>query len=212
MAHIAEIGSRIELVSMDKYFQDISLGLYEQEAADGVAEYVVLSYAHMPGAAERVQFVMQAMQILGNMEATPDGRLRFACGDAHHTACKRLFIAASKVTPDAEPAALPLRIHDRKSECDYSVTSLGGGHYRITAEGESETAPRRVRAIAGGLRKLGDMTETGNDDEAAFACGASHDALTGLLLVRAPNVRAVMREEDAAAKQGVLAAPSAQNS
>ena len=46
-------------------------------------------------------------------------------------------------------------------------------------------------------------------NEAAFACGGAHDALVGLLLVRVLNVRAVIRGEDAAAAQGVLAAPSA---
>jgi hypothetical protein len=211
MAHIAEIGNRIELVSMDKHFQDISLGLYEQAAADGAPEYLVHSYAPMPGAAERLRFIMRAMQVLGGMEMTPGGRLRFACGNAHRAACKRLFVEASKLASGGEPEARPLHIHDRKSECDFSVAALGGGRYRVTADGAAEGAERRAKAIAGGLRKLGDMAETASEEEAAFACGASHDALIGLLLVRAPNVRAVMREEDAAAKQGVLAAPSAQN-
>ena len=65
--------------------------------------------------------------------------------------------------------------------------------------------------IAGGLRKLGDMAESKNENEAVFSCGGAHDALIGILLVRAPNVRAVMREEDSAARQGVLAAPSSQS-
>ena len=44
----------------------------------------------------------------------------------------------------------------------------------------------------------------------AFPCGHAHDALIGLLLKRAPNVRAVLREQEAALTRGVLAAPSQQ--
>ena len=211
MTDIAELGSRIELVSMDKHFHDITLGLYEQPSADGVPEYIVHSYAGYDGTADRIQFVMRAMQLIGGMENTPGGRLRFACGGVHRAACKRLFIEACKLASDAAPAARPLAIHDKKSECDFSVTSLGGGVYRVAAESEAEDIGRRAKAIAGGLRKLGEMMDSGRDDEASFECGAAHDALVGLLLVRAPNVRLVMREEDAAAAQGVLAAPSAQS-
>ncbi len=211
MVDIAQLGSRIELVSMDSHFHDITLGLYEQPSAQSVPEYLVHSYARKDGAAERIQFVMRAMQVLGGMVAAPGGRLRFACGGAHRAACKRLFIEASKLASDAQLEARPLAIHDKKSDCEISVASLGGGAYRVEAENEAEGVGRRVVAIAGGLRKLGEMAESSRDDEAAFECGAAHDALVGLLLVRAPNVRAVMREEDAAATQGVLAAPSAQS-
>jgi hypothetical protein len=46
----------------------------------------------------------------------------------------------------------------------------------------------------------------------AFPCGAEHDALIGLLLVRAQNLRAVLREEEMQSTRGVLSAPSAQDS
>ena len=210
MTDIAELGSRIELVSMDKHFHDITLGLYEQPSADGVPEYIVHSYAGYDGTADRIQFVMRAMQLIGGMEITPGGRLRFVCGDAHRAACRRLFIEASKLASDAPPEARPLSIHDKKADCEVSVSSLGAGAYRVSAESDDEAVGRRVKAIAGGLRKLGEMTDSDGDDAASFGCGAAHDALIGLLLVRAPNVRAVMREQDAAAAQGVLAAPSAQ--
>ena len=44
-----------------------------------------------------------------------------------------------------------------------------------------------------------------------FACGASHDALVGLLLPRAINVRATLRETEEAAGRGLLLAPSQQD-
>lgn len=210
MADIAQLGNRIELVSMDKHFHDITLGLYEQPAADGVSEYLVHSYAHKDGTAERIQFIMRAMQELGGVVATPEGSLRFACGNSHRVACKRLFIEASKFPSEALPVPRPLAVHDKKAACEMTAQSLDGGVYRVSAESNGEDIRRRVLAIAGGLRKLGEMAESNAGDEASFACGTAHDALVGMLLVRAPNVRAVLREEDAAASGGVLAAPSAQ--
>ena len=110
MTDIAQLGNRIELVSMDKHFHDITLGLYEQPSADGVPEYIVHSYAGYDGTADRIQFVMRAMQLIGGMEITPGERLSFVCGDAHRAACRRLFIEASKLAGDAPPEARPLSI------------------------------------------------------------------------------------------------------
>ncbi|MBI06623.1 MAG: hypothetical protein CMM54_06535 [Rhodospirillaceae bacterium] len=211
MAHIVELGSRIELVSMDKHFHDISLGLYQQAAEDGSAEYIVHSYADIKGVDERIRFVMRAMQVLGGMEVLANGGLRFACGDSHVTACRRLFLEASKVAPDVMPEVRPMTVYDKKTEYEYSLTLCGNGLYRVAAQAQLDEFARRVNVIAAGLRKLGNMAETKNEDEVLFSCGAAHDALIGMLLVRAPNVRAVMREEDSAARQGVLAAPSSQS-
>ena len=93
-----------------------------------------------------------------------------------------------------------------------TVDSIGKGVYRVTAEGEGRGAARRIFAIAGGLAKLGEMEslETDNRDTVAFACEQSHDALVGLLLTRAPNVRIVLREEEMGSARGVLSAPSQQ--
>jgi hypothetical protein len=50
----------------------------------------------------------------------------------------------------------------------------------------------------------------GAPSQVKFGCGQTHDALIGLLLGRALNVRAVLREEEMSASRGTLAAPSAQ--
>jgi hypothetical protein len=50
----------------------------------------------------------------------------------------------------------------------------------------------------------------GQPNQTRFSCSQEHDDLIGLLLVRAPNVRAAMREAEDMASRGVLAAPSAQ--
>ena len=59
--------------------------------------------------------------------------------------------------------------------------------------------------------RLGEMEEVdGQPNQTRFSCSQEHDDLIGLLLVRAPNVRAAMREAEDMASRGVLAAPSAQ--
>ena len=80
-------------------------------------------------------------------------------------------------------------------------------------KGEGRGATRSITtAIAGGLMKLGEMEDTGADsrDTVAFDCAHAHDALVGLLLTRAPNVRIALREEEMGASRGVLSAPSQQ--
>lgn len=211
MSSVVNIGRRIELVPIDTHFQDITIALYKQEL-DACTVFRVHTYSHKDGASERIQQVANYMCILGGMSEYSKGHLMFPCGEAHEAACRRVFLEACKNTPNTPIEPRPLQILDRKSQLTITVDSIGNGSYRVSSNGEGRSADRRVSAIAGGLRKLGEM-EVGEDSETdtvRFACGHSHDALIGLLLVRAPNVRVIMREEEASASRGVLSAPSQQ--
>ena len=214
MAHIADLGRRIELVSMDLHFHDISIGLYKRPSAEGGPEFLVHTYAGHDGAADRIGFVAQAMRALGGMEtAAGPHAVRFPCGAEHGRACRRVFLEACKITPGTALEARPLAIHDKKCGNTISVASGGDGEYRVGAEARDEVTERRIGAIGGGLIKLAELKGlSDNNDRVAFECGHAHDALIGLLLVRALNVRAALREQETAAARGVLAAPSAQES
>ena len=202
------IGRRIELVSMDPHFSDISIALYRQETEEGPA-YLIHTYSAVEGAAERIKFAQRVMMTLGTMEPATGGLLRFPCREGHGFPVRRLFLEACKVAPGEMVEAHPMQVFDKKAGCQIVVQSLGGGVYEVHGESESELVDRRVRLIAGGMMKLGEMEYRGSA-QVAFSCGRSHDSLVGLLLVRAPNVRAVFREEEAVAARGVLAAPSQQ--
>jgi hypothetical protein len=102
-----------------------------------------------------------------------------------------------------------LNVSDKKSGLNITIASVGAGVYDVGADGDAKSKERRISAIAGGLIKLGQMVDE-RVDRVSFACGQSHDALVGLLLVRAPNVRAIMREQEMASSRGVLSAPSQQ--
>ena len=217
MRRVVDIGRRIELIPIDPHFHDITIGLYRQRTIDATTgknfpAFLVHTYSQVSGAVERIENVMQAMQTLGGMLRTPAGLLYFACNNAHEAACRRVFLEACKLTPNTLIEPRPLNILDKKSQLTITVDSIGKGAYRVTADGKGRGAARRISAIAGGLMKLGEMesSETDSKDTVAFACAQSHDALIGLLLMRAPNVRVVLREEEMGASRGVLTAPSQQ--
>ena len=212
MTLTADIGERFELVPMDALCGNISIGLYRQFRGMG-SEFVVHTYSRREGARQRAEFVARAMATLGGMELNSDNPLRlwFPCHAQHKMAVRRVFLEACKLDPANEFAPRPLAILDKKSGRTITVTSLGGGVYQVTADGEEEGKTSRVAAVAAGLTKLGEMTSVEQPPERiSFSCGKAHDAMIGLLLIRALNVRAILREEEMMASRGVLSAPSAQ--
>ena len=211
MASVVNIGRRIELVPIDPHFNDITIALYRQQHGER-AVFRVHTYSRIEGAATRIEDVVQSMKILGGMLETSDGMLYFSCGEKHEAACRRVFLEACKLPSNTSAEPRPLRTLDKKSKLTVTVDSIGKGTYRVNSNGEGRRVERRVSAIAGGLIKLGEMeaAQEDEDDSVAFPCGQSHDALVGLLLVRAPNVRVILREEEAGAARGVLSAPSQQ--
>lgn len=211
MGQTVDIGKRIELVPMDPHFHDITIALYQQ-GQDESPLYLVHTYSQMNGTGERIRFVIETMMGLGNLIEEKNGLLRFPCGQAHQLACRRAFLESCKLSVNDAVEPRPLQILDKKSGLTITVNSLGDGIYQVQADGEGRRADRRISAIAGGLMKLGEMEEvSGTLDTVMFPCGSSHDALVSLLLIRAPNVRAIVREQEMAAGRGVLAAPSQQS-
>jgi hypothetical protein len=207
-----DLGHRVELVSMDPHFHNITVALYQQQTTEG-PEFLVHSYSVKEGTARRIAFIGQAMAVLGGMELAGGqaGQIRFPCGSAHPLACRRVFLEACKLDPAQPVDVRPLWILDKKSNRTITVTSQGQGVYHLTADGEETERANRIAAVANGLLKLGQMeTQPSVNDRVAFACGQPHDALVGLLLIRALNVRAVLREQEMAASRGILSAPSAQ--
>ncbi|MBI2504818.1 MAG: hypothetical protein HYW07_16495 [Candidatus Latescibacteria bacterium] len=205
MGQTAELGRRVELVPMDPHFHDITLALYRQASPAGPV-YLVHSYSRRPGAEDRLDSIAGAMAVLGGMELAGPRLLRFSCGADHELACRRVFLEACKQGPGQPAAQRPLTFFDKKSSHQIEIAALGGGEYRVGLEGGDAS---RAAAVAAGLVKLGQL-QAPAPDQVAFACGQAHDALVGLLLVRAVNVRATLREQELLAARGMLVAPSAQ--
>ena len=212
MTRLLDLGTRIELVSMYRHFHDISISLYERESDTGIFEFRIHSYASRAGVDRCIDHVVSAMVALGGMIRTGDATcVRFVCGRQHRRACQRVFLEACKIAPDAEINSRPMSIFDKKTERNVNVDDLGKGAYRVEADGDENGRARRISAIAGGLAKLAEMDSVGESGrEVVFDCSSDHNLLIGLLLVRALNVRAALREQDDSAGRGMLSAPSAQ--
>ncbi len=208
MVEIKDIGRRIELITMDPHFEGISIGLYRQPGES--AKFLVHSYSSKEGADERLASVRRTMAVLGGMDEDATGTLSFPCGATHSAAVRRLFLEAGKTT-EIPAEARPLQTLDKKSGLTIDVSRYGSGLYQVMASDEAKAPERRIKAVANGLAKLGEMDLIdGRDDRVRYPCEQDHDALIGLLLVRAPNVRALVREQEMASSRGVLTAPSHQ--
>jgi hypothetical protein len=203
------LGTRIELVSMDPHFNNIAIALYREDQ-DGRPEYRVHTYSRINGAPERIQSLRQAMMALGELGQAGD-QLYVPCASAHQAAVRRIFLEAAKLPPGGPVVPKPLTVLDKKSGRNITVVSLGGGRYQINADGPEDGKAARVTSIVAGLAKLAEVrVAEESPDQLVFACQQSHDALVGLLLPRALNVRASLREEEAAGGRGMLVAPSQQ--
>jgi hypothetical protein len=153
------------------------------------------------------------MALLGGLEpvAGESRKLRFSCRAEHPLACRRVFLEACKLDPSQPVEPRPLQILDKKSNRTIMAGSQGKGVYILAADGEELDKTSRIEAVANGLMKLGQMqVGISGSHSVVFSCGEAHNHLVGLLLVRALNVRAVLREQEMTASRGVLSAPSAQ--
>lgn len=213
MRLMLDLGRRVQLQSMDPHCSDITIGLYEQPDEQGRPRYVVHSYGKAEGVEDRLAFLAGAMAKLGGMETVAGAAhaVRWPCGDAHLAATKRLFVEACKLSKPSELGDRPASIEDAKAGGTVEVLARNGGRYEIVALAAGGEAEARLKAICAGYLKLAEM-ERWEDSETGvrFACGMSHDPLMRLLLFRAMNARAALREQEMMASRGVLAAPSAQ--
>jgi len=209
MSHIVDIGRRVELVSADPLFHDISIGLYVQEIQDGT-RFVVHTYSQRDGAQDRIAFVSATLGTIGGLDHLAADSVRFACGSDHLPACRRLFVEATRLNFGEDAGPRSLSILDKKTDRTITVVATGSGAYEVTADGPQEGRDQRTATVARGLAKLGGMEHDSQRASAVvFSCGQIHDAVVGALLVRALNVRSVMREIEEQSSRGSLSAPSA---
>ncbi len=212
MGQTLDLGRRLELLPMDPHCQDISVGLYEQKL-EGERQFRVHTYSAAPEARERIAFITKALRVVLGLGAVPGApeSSRFPCKSTHERALKRAFLDLCKLESDAPLAPKPLTAFDKKACGNLTAESLGHGVYRMTSEAGLEAGPKRVTALVRGYAKLCEMEAVeGASEQLVFPCKMSHDALIGMLMFRAQNVRAAMQEEESAASRGSLAAPSQQ--
>ena len=198
MGRLKDLGRRIELVSMDSHCHDITIGLYEVSTVRP-AEFVVYSYSGQPEASKRVSFISSAMRTLGAMVSGTDhpNYLMFECGLPHRAACRRLFLECCKLRNTDTLEERSSESIDKKTGSTIAVVPGRDGLFEITSNDKGEETEKRLSMIAQGFIKLAELEQLGNSaTQVRFPCGLSHDAIMKLLLVRAMNARAAMREQE----------------
>lgn len=214
MPQTLDLGLRIELHSMDKYCENISVGLY-QKVFDSIPHFLLHTYSAANAGAARIEFLNQALKTMVGLIDAPDfpGWLRFDCGQNHLRALKRVFLDLCKLENTASLAEKPLTAFDKKADCNLTVMPLSESVYGVKAENCDAKSERRVSALVRGYVKLCEVDVVeGSDNEFRFPCDHSHNEMVGLLMFRAQNVRAAMQEEELSASRGRLTAPSQQDS
>lgn len=192
---------------MDSNFNDISVAFYVSETDNGTVG-TVHSYSSKDGTPARLAEIAGHLATIGGMEQPTDApQVRFACGEWHGAAAKRLFVEAVKLKPGEDGSPRPLELPDSRTEQTIKVESRGEGVYEIVAENVAEGERSRAGAIGKAIAKLAQLDFDEERNLVTFPCKSNHDALLGLLLVRAQNLRQVLREEEMQAGRGVLSAP-----
>ena len=212
MGKTLDLGLRLELEPLDKHCHNLSVGLYRRDVNE-VPQFQVHTYSTVDGAGERVAFLSRALVVMLGLEQVDDSPpwLRFTCKSIHERALKRGFLDLCKIQTNTPLEPKPLTAFDKKANGKLTAVNLGQGAYRIDPEPGAEAGSRRAEAVARGFAKLCEMDRSQDaTNQMAFPCKTPHDALIGMLLFRAQNVRAAMQEEEMASARGMLASPSQQ--
>lgn len=200
---IEEYGKCIELVPMDPYFHNISVGLYLK---DGI--FTVWSYSNRPGVHQRISNIRDGFVALGGMAPTPDSDIQFTppCGRLHLRALGFLLSQIVGKNPDFSPPTGNLTIRDTKTRLTLNVTGKpvdGRWVYQVTADEEVRSAAARLRLVVAGFVRYGEMEKV-SDSEVTFPCGHRHDELMRILLPYSRNISAVENMMEADALRGQM--------
>ena len=184
---LARLGDCLELIPIDPYGDDISVGFFEK---DGVI--TVWSFSLRPGTQERLARIRDRAVALADLEAVPNRptQFRFPGGRIYRRPLKFLARQAVEKSPHTPVPTGRIQVKDLKSDMTLFATPLesdGRWVYRVDGEGEAKRPALRIRATVSGMERYGEMERVGETD-VAFPCGSRYDGLVRVLLPYARNV------------------------
>ena len=187
---ISKYGKCIELVSMDKYYNNISIGLYLKDDV-----FTVWSFDSSKGSKDRIKQIRDQLVKLGDMipVGESDNQVKFECSNIHERPIKFLLNQAVGKAPDYSPPSDILTIKDSKSDLHIFVEKNNDANinsYRVIVKGEARNPAMRLRMIVAGFIKYGEMQKI-SDDVIAFPCNQFHDGLIRVLLPYSRNISSV---------------------
>ena len=187
---VKKLGHCIELVSLDPYFNEVSVGLFAKESVLTISSYSVLN-----GIEDRIEQIRDRCAQLGDVEpveGTTD-QLRLISDLYLDRALRFMFIAAVEKDPSLELPAGRITAPDTKTKLTFVLEgSMEDGKYvySVSAEGQAERAEMRVRAVVGGFIRYSDC-ERVDKNKFSFPDGKKYDNFARLILPLARNVSAV---------------------
>jgi hypothetical protein len=196
VAEVKRLGSCIELVSLDPHFHDVSVGLFIK---NGVM--TVSSYSSIDGIKDRIEVIRDRCVRLGDVE-TVEGttdQLRLGSDLVLDRALKFMFTAAVEKDPASDPPSGRITTADTKTKLLFVLNGAeedGQYVYTVSAEGESERAEMRIRAVVGGFMRYSGCVRV-DKNKFAFSDGKKYDNFARLVLPLARNVSAVEAQLEA---------------
>lgn len=200
---IKKLGGCIELVSIDPYFHNVSVGLFIKNGL-----LTIWSFSNREGIADRIEQIRDRCIRLGDVIAV-DGttdRLKLTSDLQLDQALRFMFIAAVEKDPARELPTGRITTPDTKTRLTFVIEGAeedGTYVYTVSAEGESERAEMRVRAVVGGFVRYSDC-ERVDKNKFAFPDGKRYDSFARLILPLARNVSAVESQLAASELEGQM--------
>ena len=187
---IAKYGRCLELVSTDKRFNEISVGLYVKNSV-----FTVWSFSTKTGVEKRIGEIRGLLVSLGGMTPVPGthNQAKFECGLIHSRPVRFLLSQAVGKDPKCSTSTVAMEIKDSKSNLIIKAEGFDrdtSRRYQISVSGEARNPATRLRMIIAGFSKYGEMDKIG-DQEVAFECRRNHDDLLRILLPYSRNISSV---------------------
>lgn len=200
---IAKLGHCVELVSIDPFFHDVSVGLFIK---DGLM--TIWSFSKREGLADRIEQIRDRCTRLGDVivvEGTTD-QLRLTSDLYLDRALRFMFTAAVEKDPERELPTGRITTPDTKTKLTFVLDGAeenGKYVYTVSTEGESDRAEMRVRATVGGFVRYSDC-ERVDKNKFMFPDGKRYDSFARLILPLARNVSAVESQLAASELEGQM--------
>ncbi len=181
------LGDCLELIPIDPYGDDISVGFFEKDGA-----ITVWSFSLRPGTPERLAQIRDRAVELADL-APVDGQptqFQFPGVRIYRRPLKFLARQAVEKSPDTPVPTGRVQVKDLKSDMILfaAPTEVDGRWiYTVDGEGEAKRPALRIRATVKGMERYGEMERVG-ETEVAFPCGSRYDGLVRVLLPYARNV------------------------
>ena len=187
---IKDLGHCVELISMDPYFEDITLGLFIKSK-----KLTVWSYSQAEGINFRINQVRDRVAKLGEFEIDPDSSSQVLLDDEFvpEQVLRFLFKEAVMKNPSLPVPTGEITAKDNKSSLTFIVDgnrTNEGFIYVVKSTGSAERRDARIRAVVGGFIRYGECNRV-EMDKFQFSDGKRHDGFVRLLLPYARNVSAV---------------------